>query len=739
MTRFGVRCCAIAAALGLCGVEATAQQQNGNGNGERPALRVGAAPQNGISLDGVLSEPLWTTVDSISNLTTVEPEEGKVPTGRTVVRVFVTATDIIMGIRCYDPDPRAIVSFTKARDVELDEEDNIVIILDTFQDGRSGYVFAVNPDGARFDGLISAEGEDVNSNWDTPWEARTARDDQGWSTEIRIPIRSISYKKGLTSWGYNVERNIQRLQEISRWSGISLDIEVFQTGRAGLLTDLPRFDLGRGLTIRPSIIGNLNREEAALPSEFAGDASVDVTQRLGTNLVASVTYNTDFAETEADARQPNLTRFDILFPEKRSFFLEGSDIFEFGLGLDDANLLPLFTRRIGLLNPEEGDAEKIPILLGGKVNGRVGNTNLGALVIHTEGLDSVPGATMGVVRVKQNVLEESSVGVLATAGDPLGQGGSWLAGADFTYRTSRFLGDKRLLVGVWGLRNERDGLTGNKNAYGFKIDYPADLFNFALTSVTIGDAMQPSLGFAPRTDVRVWDIGIDYDPRPSWALVRQMYHGVSLELYTDLGNEWETYEATIKPFDWLFESGDRLGFEILPQGDRPPDDFTIFETEVDTVTIPAGSYQWGRYAVTGSLAEKRKVSGSLTYAFGGFYGGHLQTIEGTLALKPSPLVTMEVGTERNRGDLPGGAFTQALYSGRLEVKPSADFQVSSFLQYDNESRSFGTNTRLRWTFSTLGDLFVVYNHNLVRSLASRQPFIFEANQLLVKLVYSARL
>jgi hypothetical protein len=142
--------------------------------------------------------------------------------------------------------------------------------------------------------------------------------------------------------------------------------------------------------------------------------------------------------------------------------------------------------------------------------------------------------------------------------------------------------------------------------------------------------------------------------------------------------------------------------------------------------------------VTGTLAEKRQVSGAFTYVVGRFYDGHLQTIEGALALKPSPLFSVELATERNRGDLPGGAFTQALYSGRLEVKPSADFQVSSFLQYDNESRSFGTNTRLRWTFNSLGDLFVVYNHNLVRSLGARQTFAFEANQLLVKLVYAAR-
>jgi len=170
MTRLLLRCCASVAAVGLFAGQARAQ----NGS-ERPALRVGTLTANEITLDGVLSEPQWATVDSISNLTMIEPEEGGVPAGRTVVRVLVTPGDIIIGVRCYDPDPRGIVSFTKARDIELDEEDHIVIILDTFQDGRSGYVFAVNPDGARFDGLVSAEGEDVNSNWDAVWEARMTK------------------------------------------------------------------------------------------------------------------------------------------------------------------------------------------------------------------------------------------------------------------------------------------------------------------------------------------------------------------------------------------------------------------------------------------------------------------------------------------------------------------------------------------------------------------------------------
>jgi hypothetical protein len=706
----------------------------------RPELRATALADSKVTLDGVLSEPVWATADSIGNLITIEPEEGGVPAGRTVVKVLVSPTAIIIGVRCDDPDPSGIVSFIKARDVELDDEDHIVLILDTFQDGRSGYAFAVNPNGARFDGLIVAHGTDINSEWDAIWEARTSRNGTGWSVEISIPIESISFDKALTSWGFNVERRVQRLQETSRWAGANIDYEIQQTNQAGLVTGLGKFDLGLGLTIRPALIGDGTRPEPGRSTDVSGDVSLDVTQRLGSNLLASLTVNTDFAETETDARQTNLTRFEIEFPEKRSFFLEGSDIFEFGLGLDAANLVPFFSRRIGLVDPVEGESEKIPILVGGKVNGRVGSTNLGGLVMRTNNVDrlGVPEATMGAVRIKQNVLEQSSVGMIATFGDPLGRGGSWLAGVDATYQTSAFLGEKNLLVGVWGLRNNRDGLSGNRYAYGTRIAYPNDLVDVALTAITIGDGVEPSLGFAPRTGVRLWQGVFSYNPRPSWKQVHQMVHEVGVDFFTDLDNRWESYAVSVKPFDWLLASGDRLGFTILPQGDRPPEDFDVFESPTRIVTIPAGTHQWTRFSIEGSAAEKRRVSGEVLYEFGQFYNGHLNTIEGTVAIKPWPVLTVELNAERNRGTLPDGNFTQYLFGGRVEVKPTADFQISSFVQYDNESRSLGTNSRLRWTFSPVGELFLVYNHNMLRSTGTRQRFAFESSQLLAKVQYAFR-
>jgi hypothetical protein len=565
------------------------------------------------------------------------------------------------------------------------------------------------------------------------WEAKTSRSAQGWSAEILIPIKSLSFKKGLTNWGLNVQRRVQRLQETSRWSGASLDYEVFQTSRAGMLTDLPAFDYGMGLSVRPAFVAGANRLSPDVDREYDGEFSLDVTQRVGPNVVASATVNTDFAETEVDARQTNLTRFDVLFPEKRTFFLEGADIFEFGTGLDEEKFTPFFTRRIGLFGQED-ELLQMPITAGGKVNGRLGNTNLGALAVRTGGVDSLGlgGTTMGALRLKQNVLSESSVGLLATFGDPLGRSDSWMAGLDATYQASDFMGDKNLLVGAWGLRNDRAGLEGEKMAYGGQIAYPNDLFDVALKYMHFGEGFQPSLGFVPRTGTFL-EVGGTINPRPRWSFVRQMVH--ELTYYAVLGHdkEIESHRFTIKPFDWLLESGDRFEFVVQPEGERLIAPFDI----ASNVLIPAGSYRWIRYSAGAFTAPKRLLSGEGTFSFGQFYEGDLNTLELTVKLRPTAAFALEFGAERNSGSLPQGDFVEELYSGRVEFKYSSDLQLSSLLQYDNESQSFGTNTRLRWTFHPLGDLFVVFNHNLAKSIDDR--FRFDSNELLVKLQYALRL
>ena len=738
--------------------------------GLKPMLRINPLPPN-FKPDGILDETWTSGKDSIADLTMVEPDEGGQPEGEAIVKVFADKKNIVVLVRCIDEAPDEIVSYSKGRDSNLDEEgdivmftseDHILVVFDTFLDGRSGYVFAVNAEGARFDGLVIEQGEDVNGDWDTIWEAKTSRDSSGWYAEIMIPIEGLSFNEDLDTWGFNVQRRVQRLQEVSRWSGISLDFEIFQTNVGGLLTGLPKFDYGTGLSVRPSLVFDTNNPETGGDTEFKVEPSLDVTQKLGANLLAALTINTDFAETEVDVRRINLTRFPIFFPEKRTFFLEGSDIFEFGVGLDEDNLIPFYSRRIGLFGLDEDNQSKIPINVGGKINGRVGNTNIGALVVNTREVDSldvgdidenikihVPQTTMGSVRISQNVLEQSTVGMIATFGDQLDRSKSWSAGVDITYRTSEFMDEKNFIVGFWGLLNDREDLEGDKSAYGFRIDYPNDLWDINFSSIHLGDGFDPSLGFVPRNSVHIWDFGAEYNPRPSWALVRQMFHELSISLYNNLRNtEWESYEVTIKPLDWLLESGDRFEATIQPEGDRPPEAFEI-SGDLD---IPPGSYEWMRYILGVRFAEKRKISGGIKWETGTYYNGDLNTIEIRLAIKPSALFTFEFITELNSGtvkalpddyeeedpiDLTEMKYTEKLYGIRFQLNFTPDLQLSSLTQYETESGELGSNNRLRWTFDPYGDIFIVYNHNLLRNREEKR-WEFVSNQLPVKIQYTWR-
>ena len=689
----------------------------------RPALRAGVLTDD-LRLDGRLDEAAWATAETIADLTMVEPVQGGAPTAHTQVKVLAGPRALVFGIFCEDPQPDKIVSYTNARDADLENEDHVGIVLDTSQDGRSGYVFVVNPRGARYDALIE-EGSGENSAWDGIWDAAATILPTGWSVEIRIPITTLNFKRGLGTWNFNVQRHLTRLQETTRWASPILDYEVTQMSRAGLLTDLPPFDLGLGGEIRPAIRGGGGTPAPGAGVDADNQVSVDVTQRLGANVLGSLTVNTDFAETEVDTRRTNLTRFPLFFPEKRTFFLQGADIFNFGLDLDE-DIVPFFSRRIGLV-----ESSAVPIGVGGKVNGRIGRTNVGALAVRTREADGLaPGTSLGVMRIKQNVFDESSVGMIATFGDPLGRSGSWLAGADVNLQTSRFRGDKNFAVGLWGLEAGRADLGGDATAAGFTIDYPNDLWEFDFAARRVGDAFQPSLGFVPRPGIYSYEASADFKPRPKWRGVRQVFHEQRYSLVTDLQGRWESYEVSIAPLNWRFESGDQVEFNVVPTGEQLPLPFTI-----DDVELVPGSYHWTRYRVEAGTASKRKFSGRASWGFGDFYDGSLDEIEMEASWNPSPLVTFGLTAERNVGRLPAGDFAQTLFGVRTRFNFSSDLQLNGFIQYDNDSQSVGSNTRLRWTFSPAGDVFVIYNHN-IRDFTDR--WNFDSNQLLVKLQYAFR-
>ncbi len=697
----------------------------------RPAVAVGAL-QGGIRVDGILDEPAWSSAPRIPGLTMTEPDQGGTPAAATVVRVLADRHALVIGVLAHDPDPSGIVSTSKARDPELRNEDYVKIVLDPFLDGRTGFVFAINPGGARFDALVSRTsqgGED--SQWDAVWEARTARGVDGWSAEIRIPLKSLTFDASLDRWGFNVERRVERLQEVSRWASPFRDAQLSQTSRAGLLTGLPGFDTGLGLTVRPALVPAVAKEGEDGAWESDVEPSLDVFQRLGSNLTAMLTVNTDFAETEVDTRQTNLTRFPLFFPEKRSFFLEGSDLFNFGIGLTQwrsSDIVPFFSRRVGLY-----EGASVPLDVGGKVTGRVGGTSVAGLVLHTGDVEELVGAsTMAAFRVRQNVLEESTVGLIGTFGDPTGAGGSYLVGADLMYHTSRFNGSKTFQAGAWGLTTDREGLEGDRTAFGASVAYPNDVWNLQLTGIRVGDGFDPAMGFVPRTGFWKASFNGEFTAYPaSLPWLRSMVHEWRPTVYWSLDGKWESYRLFHAPINWQMESGDRVEINVNPEGERLVEPFEI----ADGVVIQPGSYHYVRYRLETQLAAKRVVSGQLTWWLGSFYDGSLDQLEAELRIKPSELITIELTGARNIGHLEAGDFDQTLWGVRGVLNVSSDLQVTSFVQYDDESRELGTNTRLRWTFHPLGELFLVYNYNVVDRL---DRWALDSTQFKAKVQYAVR-
>ncbi|HEY2944628.1 MAG TPA: DUF5916 domain-containing protein [Vicinamibacteria bacterium] len=669
---------------------------------QAPVAVAGLA--EGMRLDGVLDEPAWARATAIGPLRQRDPQEGAPPSEETEVRVLVDADNIYFGITCRDRSPSAIVSTQLARDADLEVDDRITVVIDPFFDHRNGFFFVVNPAGARADGQISNNSERLSFDWDGIWDARTRTTDEGWAAEIVIPLKSLRFKPGQTVWGLNIERQIKRLQERDRWASPRRDIWIGNLTAAGQLTGLTGLQQGRGLDLRPFLSGGEESGDGKLK------AGLDVFKSLTPSLTASLTLNTDFAETEVDARQINLTRFELFFPEKRTFFLEGAGVYDVaGLGTTNADLIPFFSRTVGLLNEQE-----VPILLGLKVSGRASGYNVGLLDVETRRttLEEGPLAAQNLLalRVSKNLFAQSWIGAIATRGNPSGTGANDLIGFDSRLATSRFRGGKNLSLDVYALRTDDSASRRVDYAYGFRLDYPNDLWDVFLHWKRIGEGFNAAMGFVPRTGIRKTNLGIAFQPRPERWGVRQFFFELEPELITNLHGRVENWRVFTAPFNLRTESGEHLEWNYIPTFERLEAPFEI----QPGLFIPPGSYRWTRFRTEVNTATKRPWVVDVAFWYGGFYRGRLHQLAPSLTLKPNAHVSLVFQMERDEASLPQGDFITQLFSGRFNYNFSPNATWSNLVQYDSESRILGFQTRFRWTVRPGSDLFVVVSRGWYR-------------------------
>ena len=682
-----------------------------------------------IRVDGRLDEATWKSAAPIGELAQVLPKEGDSASEKTEVRVLVDRDALYFGIICFDRTPDSIISTQLTRDADLTVDDNVSVVIDPFFDHRNGFFFTINPNGARADGQISNSAEFSSLDWDGIWNAHARVTSEGWVAEIEIPFKTLRFKPGQSVWGFNVQRVIKRNNETNRWSGARRDIWLSNLAEAGRLEGIPNVRQGMGLDIRP--YGLMLRKEG---NDWELDGGLDISKNLAPNLNASVTVNTDFAETEVDARQVNLTRFALFYPEKRSFFLEGAGVFDVATGNPMMpDLIPFFSRRVGLMH-RDGISTEVPVLAGAKITGRQSRYNIGFLDVQTDDVDAVglDGQNLLVARVSRDFWKQSYIGGIFTRGNPSGLGDNSLVGADARFATSGFSGNKNLSLSLFAFRTEDEFSGRTDYAGGFSIDYPNDKWFANLSWKQIGEDFHAALGFVPRTGIRKTNAMFMFRPRPEKAGIRKITFHAFPELVTDLNNRVDNWRVAISPFEVEFTSGDMFEFEIIPEFERLPFPFPISRD----ITVPAGAYRFTRYGTRIETATKRPWVVDFDAYFGSFYNGTRRDLEFELTLKPSHHLLLGLRAERSDVSLAQGSFFTQLFGLQANYNFSPNISWANLVQYDNESRILGFQTRFRWILKPGNDLFLVLNRGWLRTFEHNYVSSFDRGT--AKLQYTFR-
>jgi len=693
---------------------------------------VTAASASGvIKVDGILDEPAWRSAGVIANLTQQSPKPGEPTPFRTEVRVLVDATTLYVGFVCTDPEPSRIALNTMQRDSWMDGDDAVSLYLDPFGDGRNGYFFRINSAATRTDGLVSGA-EPTSLDWDGIWYAAATRTATGWTAEIAIPAQTLRFTAGRETWGLEIERWVARNRMALRWSGTTLDAKADDMSRAGRLRGVAGLRQGLGLSIAPYGLGRLATDFEEPNRALTGKFGLDVAYNVTPQLNAVLTVNTDFAETEVDTRQVNLTRFPLFFPEKRSFFLEGSDLYVFGLGLG-SSFIPFYSRRVGLY-----DGEIVPIAAGAKVLGRAGPFGIAVLDVETRSTGAVPGTNLFAGRITYDVDSHLRLGTIVTNGDPSGTRKNSLLGLDAVWRTSTFAGDKNFAVGLWGAGSAGDVGSGKRTGWGLKVDYPNDLWDLNVNFRELGDSLQPALGFVPRPGTRQYDVTAAYQPRPAggpFGWVRQFFFEVEGSLVTDLSDRAQSWLVFTAPFNVTTQSGEHLEANWAPQYERLDAPFEISPG----VVIPVGGYTFNRFRLQAESSTYRPVRAGATVWFGPFFDGTLtQVIAYLNATAPGGHLRGGISLENDYGYLPWGNFITRLYQVNGVYAFTPDLVLSANVQYDTESRDLGVNTRLRWTIQPGSDLFFVWNRGWKETGDARASLPPVAEEVVLKLRWTFR-
>lgn len=697
-----------------------------------------------IKIDGELNEEIYERVPPITEFVQQEPNFGAPSTERTEAWVLYDDKNLYFVCRCWDTHPERIVANDMRRDSSnLPQHDNFAVAIDTFHDGRTGFFFYITAIGAMRDAEVT--GMQGNFDWNPVWEAKATRFANGYISEMAFPFKSLRYGPGREqTWGFQLRRVIRSKNETvfltpvdPQWGGPG----IHHFPEAATLVGLEVPPASRNIEIKPYAISRLTTDLLRTPPvrhDSEPDMGLDAKIGITKGLTADFTYNTDFAQVEADEAQVNLTRFALSFPEKREFFLEGQGVFQFGTGgrgggpgggegASSGGDVPtlFYSRRIGLTT----GGRAVPVVAGGRVSGKAGPWSVGALSI-TTGDDAVSGAlqtNFSVVRLRRDVLSKSTIGGIfsrrSVSAVAPGSNNLWGLDANLNFYQNVFLSG-------YAAQTQTQDRRGDDLSYRGQFNYTTDRYGLTLDRIVVERNFNPELGFLRRENFRRNFGQARFSPRTAHnPLIRRYTYQASFEYTTDNDNRLESREV-LTDFRIDFHNADAIAVQHSHAYEFLPAPFEIARG----VQLPVGGYAFQNTKVSFNAGVNHRVTGSTGFEIGSLYGGDKKTA----TLRGRIELTSQFGVEPNVSiswiDVPQGRFSDKIVGSRTFFTMSPRSFVAALIQYSSSTASLSTNLRFRWEYQPGSELFVVYTEGRStlapgRTELQNRGFVVKINRL----------
>ena len=719
---------ALLAVLGLLATALPLSAQLSKEAHQARAVRVDQGP----NIDGELDDAVWSSAALIDLFIQQEPNEGAPATERTEVRLLYDESNLYLGVYAYDSSPSGIVATEMRRDSpRILEEDNFQIILDTFEDSRSGYMFVTSPLGAKLEQQVFEEGEgrtfglssNINRDWNGVWHVSTRQTSDGWIAEIAIPLVTLRFPANeQQSWGVNFMRNIRRKNEQAFWAPIPKPYSVTRVSLAGSLQGLESLNRGLDLRIKPfAVAGGRRLSEAGVADNSSeSDVGLDVKYGITAGLNLDLTVNTDFAQAEVDDEQVNLTRFALFFPEKREFFLENAGQFNVGTTNTFQRISDLFfSRRIGLSD----SGEAIPIRGGARMTGKVGRNNIAVMNIQTGSAFGQPGDNFTVARYSRGVLTRSKVGAIVINKESTGGSDHYnrTYGTDFAMAPHA-----NLALNGFIAKTDSPDVTDSDMGGHFRAEWLNQSSKMHVEYSHLQDNFNPEVGFVPRKGIKKTRVHFEWNPRPEVLGIRMLDPMANVTYTTDLNNRILSRRIhTMLGIN--FDNGARIILWYNDFFERLDEPFSVSD-----VTIAPGDYNFGEYQFWLTSDPSRRVYADVQYKPQTWFGGDRKDLQFTLGLRVSDRISTEGKYSRNDVDLPVGDFVTQLGSIRVDLALSPTMTLRTLTQYNSLAEQWSTSIRFNFIYRPGSDIYIVYDD--VRRDPTGFPLVKD-RQIMFKFTY----